>query len=119
VKKLSHVELRELRVRHYRAFADARLILDDVTFLVGRNGAGKSTLMDSLSFVSEAVTDSLTTALERRGGLEGIRQKQPGRGARYDVSIAGRLEIGNDRSALWTEAQPSKVGAEADFFQLS
>ena len=68
---MSRVTLKELRLRNYRAFADARLVLDDVTFLVGRNGAGKSTLMDALSFASEAVTDSLGTALERRGNFLG------------------------------------------------
>jgi hypothetical protein len=56
---MSPVKITELRLRHYRAFADTRLLLDDITFLVGRNGAGKSTLMDAMSFVSEAVTDSL------------------------------------------------------------
>jgi AAA15 family ATPase/GTPase len=33
------------------------LLLDDITFLVGRNGEGKSTLMDAMSFLSEAATD--------------------------------------------------------------
>lgn len=68
-------------------------MLDDITFLVGRNGAGKSTLMDALSFISEAVTDSLSTALERRGNLEGVRQRQPGKGPKYDVSLAVVLEF--------------------------
>jgi predicted ATPase len=86
---MSRVTIKELRLRNYRAFADARLVLDDVTFLVGRNGAGKSTLMDAFSFVSEAVTDSLGTALERRGGLLGLLPKHPrGSGGRQGVSIA-------------------------------
>lgn len=69
---MSRIKIKELRLRNYRAFADARLVLDDVTFLVGRNGAGKSTLMDAFGFVSEAVTDSLTNALERRGSFQGL-----------------------------------------------
>src|SRR3982751_5192093 len=89
---MSHVRIKELRLRHYRAFSDARLVLNDITFLVGRNGAGKSTLMDALSFLSEAVTDSLATALERRGNLEGIRQRQPRQGTRYDVCMAVQME---------------------------
>jgi len=85
---MSQFRIRELRLRNYRAFADARLKLDDVTFLVGRNGAGKSTLLDAFSFLSEAVTDSLATALERRGNLEGVRRRQPGRGAKRDVWLS-------------------------------
>ena len=72
-------QIKELRLRNYRAFSDVRLLLDDITFLVGRNGAGKSTLMDAMSFMSEAVTDSLSTALERRGNLEGVRRWRPGK----------------------------------------
>src|SRR3954470_12931883 len=97
---MSQVRIREVRLRHYRAFSNARWSLDKITFLVGRNGAGKSTLMDALSFVSEAVTDSLGTALERRGNLEGVRQRQPGKGPKYDVSLAVVLEF-NERPVLY------------------
>ena len=91
---MSQVKIKELRLRNYRAFSDVRLLLDDITFLVGRNGAGKSTLMDAMSFMSEAVTDSLSTALERRGNLEGVRRWQPGKGPKYDVWIAVVLSLG-------------------------
>jgi predicted ATPase len=95
---MSRVIIKELRLRNYRAFADARLVLDDVTFLVGRNGAGKSTLMDAFSFVSEAVTDSLSTAYERRGGglglfprhLYGEHERQE---SRRGISIAVCLQV--------------------------
>jgi predicted ATPase len=85
---MNRVILKELRLRNYRAFPDARLVLDDVTFLVGRNGAGKSTLMDAFSFISEAVADSLGTALERRGNFLGLFPRDPRRQARRGVSIA-------------------------------
>ncbi len=60
--------IRELRLRRFRAFENARLILDDFTVIVGRNGSGKTTLMDAFAFIRDAVTDSVSTALERRGG---------------------------------------------------
>ena len=69
---MARVIVKELRPRNYRAFADARLVLGDVTFLFGRNGAGKSTLMHAFGFVSEAVTDSLGTAMEQRGNFLGL-----------------------------------------------
>jgi hypothetical protein len=49
--------------------------------------------MDAFGFISEAVTDSLSTAIERRGNLEGIRQRQSGQGARYDVSVGVGMEV--------------------------
>ncbi len=98
---MKRVKITELRLRHYRAFSDARLVLNDMTFLVGRNGAGKSTLMDALSFLSESITDSVGTALERRGNLEGLRQRQPGKGHRFDVSIGVVLEIDKECRCLY------------------
>jgi predicted ATPase len=61
------VEVEEIRLQDYRAFENARLRLSDLTFLVGRNGAGKSSILDAVDLVREAVTDSLTNALDRRG----------------------------------------------------
>ncbi len=90
---MSRVRIKELRLRNFRAFADARLRLDDVTFLVGRNGAGKSTLMDAFSFIGEAVTESLGTALERRGEAEGIRRRHPDAPTMSDISVAVAFEL--------------------------
>ncbi len=88
---MSRVRIRELRLRNFRSFADARLVLEDVTFLVGRNGAGKSTLMDAFAFISEAVSDSLATALERRGNFLGLFPKAlrlTSRQGREGISLA-------------------------------
>jgi predicted ATPase len=98
---MGRVILKELRLRNYRAFADARLVLDDVTFLVSRNGAGKSTLMDAFSFVSEAVTDSLSTAIERRGNFLGLFPRDSRRETRRDISIAVGLGRENASPVLY------------------
>jgi predicted ATPase len=125
---MSHVRIKELRLRNYRAFADARLVLDDVTFLVGRNGAGKSTLMDALSFVSEAVTDSLSTALERRGGLLGmlprhLRQRHEGVSLgicfeRYgESSVLYGFQIGIDPKRGWSVEKEVLQGDSSASFE--
>ncbi len=93
--------LKELRLRNYRAFADARLVLGDVTFLVGRNGAGKSTLMDAFSFVREALTDSLGTAMERRGNFVGLFPRDEHRIARQGISVAVCLDFDGNSSGLY------------------
>ncbi len=98
---MSRVTIKELRLRNYRAFADARLVLDDVTFLVGRNGAGKSTLMDAFSFVREAVTDSLGTAMERRGGFLELFPRDQRRSARQGISVAVCFQIEREHSVLY------------------
>ncbi len=110
---MSRVILKELRLRNFRAFSDARLVLDDVTFLVGRNGAGKSTLMDAFSFVSEAVTDSLSTAFERRGSFLGLLPRHLRRVARSGISVAVRLEFESKFPVLYgftVALDPGKSG---------
>ena len=91
---MARITLYELRLRNYRVFTESRLVLDDVTFLVGRNGAGKSTLMDAFSFVSEAVTDSLGTAMERRGNFLGLFPRDENRRPGLGISVA----VGLDRA---------------------
>ncbi|MDB4929152.1 MAG: hypothetical protein JWM10_1636 [Myxococcaceae bacterium] len=72
---MTALHIKELRLRNYRSFRDARLPLSDLTFLVGRNASGKSSLLDALDFVREALTDSLPIAIERRGGMEALRHR--------------------------------------------
>ena len=78
--------IRELRLRRFRAFENARLTLDDLTVLVGRNGSGKTTLMEAFDFLQDAVTSSLLTALERRGGLASILHRPSSRRRRREGS---------------------------------
>jgi predicted ATPase len=93
MEPLLKLRLKELRLRNYRAFSNTRLLFDDVTFLVGRNAAGKSTLLDALQFMSECLTDSLSTALERRGNLEGVMRRQKKKASQHDVGLAACFEI--------------------------
>jgi len=85
--------IKELRVAHFKAFEDARLPLDDLTVLVGRNGSGKSSLIDALDFMKTALSSTLSSAIERAGGVTDVRRRQAGRGAPFDVSIAVQLDL--------------------------
>lgn len=76
-----NARIEELRIQNFRAFENARLRLDDLTFLVGRNGAGKSSLLDALEFMREALSDNLPNALDRRDGLANIHRRSLDPGA--------------------------------------
>ena len=69
------VRISELRLKRFRSFTNSRLCLNDLTILVGQNGSGKTTVLDAFDFIREALTDSLTIAIEKRDGLSGILQK--------------------------------------------
>ncbi len=78
---MAKVKIEELRLRNFRAFKNARFMLDDeLTVLIGRNGSGKSTIMEAFDFVRDALTEGLSVALERRGGdvVAQSSARQPG-----------------------------------------
>lgn len=111
------VTVEELRLRNFRAFEDARLTLSDLTFLVGRNGAGKSSILDAVALMQEAVSDSLVNALDRRGGLEGVRRQLSSEvPSRMGIAIAMRVVLpGGARTRavygfeLFHQVRPYKV----------
>jgi len=82
------VTVEEIRLQRFRAFENARLVLSDLTFLVGRNGAGKSSILDAVDLLREAVSDSLENALDRRGGLQKVQRSKAGRGQKSPMGIA-------------------------------
>lgn len=91
---MARVKIKELRLNHFRAFDNACLELDnELTVIIGRNGSGKSTLMDAFEFIRSAVSDNLDTAIDRQGGLQGIRERQSGKARRFDVSLAVILDV--------------------------
>ena len=93
---VSRPRIRELRLRRFRAFENARLILNDFTVIVGRNGSGKSTLMEAFDFMQDSVTHSVLTALERRGGINAILHRPSSVG---DVSADAQEGAGTKRSS--------------------
>jgi len=95
------VTVEEIRLQRFRAFENARLVLSDLTFLVGRNGAGKSSLLDAVDLLRESVSDSLENALDRRGGLQKVQRAKPGRGRKKPMGIAVvfRIVFPGDRQA--------------------
>jgi predicted ATPase len=63
------VQIESIEIRNYRLFRHAVLgDLPRMSVVVGANGTGKSTLFDVFSFLKEALTQNVTSAVARRGG---------------------------------------------------
>ena len=63
------MQIEALEIRNYRLFRDTKLTdLPRLTIVVGTNGSGKSTLFDVFSFLKEALTQNVASAVSRRGG---------------------------------------------------
>lgn len=65
--------IKELHLNNWKSFADARLYVDQLTFIIGTNASGKSNILDALSFLHFAAMGmSVETVLKEhiRGGAE-------------------------------------------------
>ncbi|WP_437945344.1 N-6 DNA methylase [Sorangium sp. So ce296] len=91
---------RRVELRNYRSIAEASVDLAPFTVLVGPNGSGKSNFADALVFASEVAIDA-ATAVERRGGIAGIRRWQPEEDEQADVVVDIRAAM--SRVALETD----------------
>ena len=105
------MRIEQIKIKNYRSFRHA--VFDDLppmVVVVGANGTGKSTLLDVFSFLKDALTQNVATAVAQRGGFRelvsrgengpiGITIKfreSGGRLATYELEIAakdGRVSV--------------------------
>ena len=67
-----------LSLRQYKSIERCDLELGRLTLLVGRNGAGKSNILDAMSFVVDALRNTLEFAIRKRGGFGQVRPNLQG-----------------------------------------
>jgi len=84
-----------LSLRQYKSIERCDLELARLTLLVGRNGAGKSNIVDALSFVTDALRNTLEYAVRKRGGIAQVRRKSSSKPTFPGVGIEMRLADGS------------------------
>ncbi|MBI2898754.1 MAG: AAA family ATPase [Planctomycetes bacterium] len=77
-----------MELRNYRSIESARVDLAPFTLIVGPNGSGKSNFADALVFGRDVGIDAVT-AIDRRGGIVGLRRWQ--RTKPCDVTVDIRI----------------------------
>lgn len=67
------MKIESIKVQNYKAFKNA-LVQDipKMMVLLGTNGSGKSTFFDVFGFLSDALQNNVTIALNRRGGFQEV-----------------------------------------------
>lgn len=64
------MQIEQIEIKNYRSFLHAVFgNLPQMTVVVGANGSGKSTLFDVFSFLKDALSQNVATAVARRGGF--------------------------------------------------
>lgn len=92
------MQIEALEIRNYRLFRDAKLTnLPQLTVVVGANGSGKSTLFDVFSFLKEALTQNVASAVARRGGFRELVS----RGENGPIAITVKFRESGGRLATY------------------
>ncbi len=92
------MQIESLEIKNYRLFQDVKLThLARLTVIVGANGSGKSTLFDVFSFLKEALTQNVATAVTRRGGFNELVS----RGSKGPIIIIVKFRESGGRLATY------------------
>ncbi len=95
---MQNVQIEAIEIRNYRLFRHAELRnLPRFCVIVGANGSGKSTLFDVFSFLKDALTQNVSTAVARRGGLRELLS----RGASGPIGLTVKFRETGGRLATY------------------
>jgi len=73
--KRAKMQLESIRLKNFKAFKDAELRdIPKLCVLVGANGTGKSSLFSVFSFLKDALSGNVNTALAKLGGARGFEE---------------------------------------------
>jgi predicted ATPase len=105
--------IEKLTLQNFRSFRQATIQFANPTILVGKNGSGKSNLVDALDLLSDCMVRPLQSALDNRGGIEGVacrsygslrEQLSPNFSIRVDFALPGtRIRRGHYSFAVQGE----------------
>jgi len=94
----SSMQIESLAVKNYRCLRDIALDkLARMTIVVGANGSGKSSLFDVFSFLQDALTQNVASAVARRGGYRELVT----RGRARPIEIAVKFRESGGRLATY------------------
>jgi predicted ATPase len=92
------MQIESIEIRNYRLFRLAELKdLPRLTIVVGANGSGKSTLFDVFSFLKEALSQNVASAVARRGGFRELVS----RGEKGPIGIMVKFRESGGRLATY------------------
>jgi len=98
------MRIESIRLKNFRAFRDVQMRdLPGFCVLIGANGAGKSTLFSVFSFLRDAMTTNVTSALGRLGGSRGFGEvRSRNATGPIEIELKIRADIGRPKLSLIT-----------------
>ena len=99
--------IEQIEIKNYRVFRNVKLTrLRPMTIVIGANGSGKSTLFDVFSFLQDALSGNVASAVARRGGFRELVS----RGGTGPVSITVKFRETGGRLASYILEVSSEEG---------
>ncbi len=87
--------LKSIILKRFRSIPAEIVEFNNPTFLVGRNGSGKSNFCDAIDFLADAMSSSLQSVFDRRGGIAVVRNRTAGKSYPPNLGLGallGRLD---------------------------
>ena len=103
------MQIESIRIKNYRCFRD--VVLNDLSrmvVVVGANGSGKSSLFDVFSFLKDALTQNVASAVARRGGYRELVS----RGQDGPIGITVKFRESGGRLATYRLKLDRELGLE-------
>lgn len=86
--------IRRLRLKDYKSIPSCDVDLGRLAVVVGPNASGKSNFISSLSFLSQAISANVYSALDNFGGIDSIIRRGPQQTQSFSINIEGRMRWG-------------------------
>ncbi|MBF0319275.1 MAG: AAA family ATPase [Nitrospirae bacterium] len=103
------MKIETLKIKNYKVFKDIEIKdMPSMCVFLGANGSGKSTLFDVFSFLSDALKDNVTIALNKRGGYKEVISREQTGDIEFEIKF--RNEDDGKRGPLTTYTL--KIGIE-------
>ncbi len=102
------MKIHSIRLKNYKTFKNLDLThIPPLAIFVGANGTGKSTLFDVFGFLSDALTNNVRQALNKRGGFKEVRSRDSE--GLIEIELQFRLDIAGSNRLVTYHLE---IGAE-------
>ena len=96
IQRTPQMRVESIRLKNFRAFRDLDMRnIPGFCVLIGANGTGKSTLFSMFSFLRDAMSTNVTTALGKLGGSRGFQEvRSRGSAGPIEIELKIRADLG-------------------------
>ncbi len=90
------MKIESIKIKNYKVFHDAQISdLPNMCVFLGANGAGKTTFFDVFGFLSDALKNNVTAAINKRGGYKEVISREAKGNIEFEIKFRNTEEDGS------------------------